>query len=166
MPTVLHVGCGGEPLPEWLEGLDEVRLDISPDHSPDVLASMTHMGDIGPFDRLLCSHALEHLNPREAETALGEFYRVLKPGGVAFVIVPDLEDVRPTLEVVYLSPSGPITGRDMYYGHADMVSDMPHMTHRTGFVSETLAQAMGGAGFKVETKRLGFHNLLGVGVKP
>ena len=152
-------------MPEWLAGFDEVRLDISPDCSPDIVASMTDLGDIGQFDRVFCSHALEHLHPHEVSTALGEFHRVLKPGGAAIVVVPDLEDVRPTTDVVYVSAAGPITGRDMYYGHAGLIPDQPYMAHKTGFVSDTLADALKAAGFTTETRRLPSYNLLGVGVK-
>lgn len=166
MPSVLHVGCGGSPLPEWLGDVDEVRLDIDPSHKPDVVASMTDMGAIGPFDRLYCSHALEHLTPAAGQAALREFHRVLAPGGVAMVVVPDLEGIQPTDDFVYDSPAGPITGRDMYYGLGWLVDTNPHMAHRNGFVAETLAAYVAEAGFaRCETRRLGGFNLLAVGVK-
>ena len=163
--VILHVGCGGERLPEWLSGCDEVRLDISPDNEPDIVASMTDMGEIGQFDGVFCSHALEHLHQHEVGIALSEFHRVLKPGGAAYIFVPDLEDVQPTEQVMYVSPAGPITGRDMYYGLASIIADFPYMAHKTGFVSATLAKALEAAGFEAHTRRLPSYNLLGVGVK-
>lgn len=45
----------------------------------------------GSADHILCSHFLEHVYPREAETIIRDFHRVLKPGGTLHVIVPDLE---------------------------------------------------------------------------
>jgi len=112
--AILHVGCGHEPLPPWFQGAVETRLDIDPRCEPDVVASMTDLGDIGPFDVVFSSHSLEHLAPHDVGVALGEFRRVLKPGGRLVVIVPDLEDVRPTEDVLYVSPAGPIAGIDMY----------------------------------------------------
>jgi len=161
---VLHAGCGKTPLPEFLHGCTETRLDIDPSTAPDVVASMSDIGAIGPFDAIWCSHSLEHLKPADGISALREFVRVLASGGYAMIVVPDLEGVRPTNEVLYEAAVGPITGLHMFYGHDGM--DNPHMLHRTGFISETLKVALEAAGFaKVKTQRLGDYNLLGVGVK-
>lgn len=166
MLSVLHVGCGGDPLPAWLAGYTEQRLDIDPRWNPDILASMTDMGDIGPFQALYSSHSLEHLYPQDVPKALSEFYRVLEPGGFAVVFVPDLEGVELTEDVLFVSPAGPITGLDLHYGFRDVLDEMPHMAHRTRFVRETLHQAMTDAGFSpVEVRRLDNHNLIAAGVK-
>lgn len=163
---ILHVGCGGDPLPAWLTG-DEIRLDIDPAVGPDIVASMTALGDIGGFDVVYCCHALEHLYPHEVATALGEFLRVLKPGGFAVVFVPDLEDVQPTDDILYVSPAGPIRGLDLYYGFRPLLAAMPHMAHHTGFVSASLHAAFTAAGFApVEVKRLPCFNLMAAGARP
>lgn len=164
---ILHAGCGADPLPEWLSHFKEVRLDIDPRCGPHIQACMTDMGEIGPFDAAYCSHALEHLPPYGVAKALGEFKRVLRPGGALIVIVPDLEDVRPTAEVVYESAAGPVTGLDMFYGLASALEEYPHMAHRTGFVAEALAGALAKAGFAdVKASRLNNFNLLGTGTRP
>lgn len=163
---VLHVGCGNDPLPEWLEDFEEKRLDICADFNPDFTASMTDMGEVGTYGVVFCSHSLEHVHGYEVNHALKEFHRVLRPGGHAIVIVPDLEGVSPTEDVLYESPSGPITGLDMYYGKQDLIETMPFMAHHTAFTSETLESAMKKAGFgMVEVRRLESYNLLAVGVK-
>lgn len=41
-------------------------------------------------DHVLCSHFLEHVFPDEASLILKDFYRALKPGATAHIIVPDL----------------------------------------------------------------------------
>jgi SAM-dependent methyltransferase len=84
--------------------------------APDIVASMDDMGDIGLYDAIYCSHALEHLFPWQTPLALSEFLRVLKPGGIAMIFVPDLEDVKPTNDILYESAGGPIAGLDMIYG--------------------------------------------------
>lgn len=165
MPSVLHVGCGTNPLPTWLDGADEVRLDIDPGCDPDVVASMTEMGEIGPFDLIYCSHAIEHLYPHDVTKALGEFHRVLKPQGAAFIFVPDLEDVKPTEEPLYDSPSGPICGLDMYYGLGRYIEISPHMAHHSGFVRETLTKALKAVGFEATARRLSGYNLFAMAVK-
>jgi len=45
------------------------------------------------FDIVYHSHFLEHIDSDKALRFLGECYRVLKPGGVIRVVVPDLERV-------------------------------------------------------------------------
>jgi SAM-dependent methyltransferase len=43
------------------------------------------------IDNVFSSHMLKHLHPQDAERCLRETHRVLKPGGVARIVVPDLE---------------------------------------------------------------------------
>ncbi len=163
----LHVGCGGSPIPEWAAGhYAEVRLDLSADHNPDICASMTDMGAIGEFDVVYCSHSLEHLLPHEVPLALSEGKRGLKPGGCGIVIVPDLEGVEATEKVLYNAPCGDVTGLDLIYGRRELLPTMPHMAHRTGFVSDTLTDELLTVGFsKVETRRMAQYNLLALAVK-
>jgi len=164
--SLLHVGCGSDRLPEWLEGFEETRLDVDERVKPDIIASMIDMGEIGQFDAVLCVHALEHLHQHEVDTALSEFSRVLKSGGHAIVFVPDLEDVRPTEDVLYTSSAGDITGLDLIYGYRAAIKEFPHMAHKTGFTSKTLHDAFEAAGFnRIEIKRLENYNMMGVGIK-
>lgn len=166
MVSILHVGCGAMPLPDAFDGMTETRLDVDPACQPDIVASMSDMGDIGRFHIVYSSHALEHLSPRGAARALREFRRVLHDGGMALAVVPNLDGIKPTAEVVYESPCGPITGRDMIFGHADLVETMPFMAHRTGFIPGTLAAAFEDAGFRdVKAVADGSFNLIGYGFK-
>lgn len=164
MPTMLHVGSGHASLPTWFDHYDEVRLDIDPRCSPDIVASMLDMGEIGPFDAIYCSHALEHLYPHQVPVALAEFRRVLRPGGAMIAFVPDLEGVQATEDVVYESPCGPITGLDMIYGKISYLEESPFMAHHTGFVCSTLQKTLEAAGFSgVTVLRIPEHNLMGSG---
>ena len=162
----LHVGCGSSHLPDWLGECKETRLDVDPAAKPDIVGSMTALGDIGEYDLVYCSHALEHLCPRDVMIALAEFHRVLRPNGAAMIFVPDLEDIKPTWDPVYMSELGPICGHDMYYGHTAQSEISPHMRHLSGFVSHTLESALKNSGYRdvVVTRMPGF-NLFGVGLK-
>ena len=163
MPTVLAVGCGPDPMQEWRDkGYQVVRLDADPSVQPDVVASMTSLGDIGPFDVVYCSHALEHLYPHEVPRALSEFHRVLGHGGKAVILVPDLQDVPATDDPL---PGSDLTGLHLYYGDSSLIEANPFMAHHSGFVEATLSAAMKAAGFEVSTQRMGYYNLLGMGVK-
>lgn len=162
---VLHVGCGHKPLPAWITG-EETRLDIDPAVSPDVVASMTALGDVGRFDVVACFHALEHLYAHELDDCLSEFKRVLQDGGMAVVVVPDLEDVRPTDDVLYESSGGPVAGIDMYFGMRSCLKDHPAMAHRNGFVAATLESGLKRHFPRVFVRRITDSlELLGVGVK-
>lgn len=155
-------GCGEEG-PQWAEqGWRVVRLDIDPRTSPDVVGDMRDLGDIGPFDAVACNNALEHLYPHEVDRALREFHRVLVPGGHAVIQVPDLQDVRPTEDMI---PEIAMSGLHLYYGDPARLEEFPYMAHHCGFVEETLRRVMEMAGFKVMTKRLRCHQLMGIGTK-
>lgn len=162
MPRVLAVGCGSEPL-DWWAGFEVVRLDVDPRTTPDIVASMVALGDIGPFEAVYCSHALEHLYPHEVPRALSEFYRVLAPMGVAVIVVPNLDGVPATDEPLPGSPH--LTGLHLYYGEAQLIEEFPHMAHHSGFVPDTLRAVLEAAGFMATVKPQPHYNLLGMGVK-
>lgn len=160
--VVLHVGCGpkhAELLPVYLrtDEWQEVRLDIDPDVQPDVIGTIVDMVAVesGSCDALWSSHNLEHVFDHEVPLALGEFLRVLRPGGTAYVQVPDLE--APAREILkgrldgtlYESPAGPIRPLDMLYGYGPAISTGKHyMAHKCGFTRQTLAKRMRKAGFE------------------
>ncbi len=163
---LLHVGCGTDPAWPCFEHCQETRLDINPEVEPDLIASMTDLGQIGEYDHILCSHALEHLYPHEVKKALSEFLRVLKPGGTAIILVPDLEGVEPTDKELGVSAAGPIAGFDLFYGLRSRLETNPYMAHHCGFVRDTLEDELRTAGFvRPSAVRQRFYNLLGVGFK-
>jgi predicted SAM-dependent methyltransferase len=159
---VLIAGCGEEG-PQWTaQGWSVVRLDIDPRTAPDIVGSMTDLGDVGPFDAVSCNNALEHLYPHEVVKALSEFYRVLTPGGHALIQVPDLEDVKPTEDII---PEIGMSGLHLMYGDPGRLEEFPYMAHHCGFIETTLRGVMERAGFKTTMKRLVCHQLMGIGVK-
>jgi SAM-dependent methyltransferase len=85
-PRRLNVGCGNQRKPGWI-GIDKVQtpaVDIVRD-----LARGLPFED-SSVDEIYCDNVLEHIGPPEDFVfVLNEFYRVLKPGGLATIIVPD-----------------------------------------------------------------------------
>jgi len=84
---LLNFGCGSTYHSEW------VNLDAAP-VSPEVIAhdlrrGFPHAAD--SFDAVYGSHVLEHLDPQAGMRLLQECFRVLKPGGIVRIVVPDLE---------------------------------------------------------------------------
>ena len=176
--TLLHCGCGTAPLPGWAAGVVETRLDIDPKCKPDIVAPLTDLGDIGEYDFIYSSHVLEHVYPHEAGIALQEAYRVLKDGGVAMVIVPNLANVKPNRDPLYEievtvtnRDNMPnylvgITGLDMYFGCAWMIEENPYMAHKNGFIPETLKQEFEESGFEdVSITNLTKYDIMATGKK-
>lgn len=156
---LLHIGCGSKTkasLPSLFHQYDEIRLDIDPGVSPDILADMRDLSMLEDesYDALYSSHNIEHLFSHEVVPTLGEWRRVLKTNGVAVVQCPDLGAVCQAVArtgltgTLYRSPIGPITPLDILYGHINSVRrGNIHMAHKTGFTCDTLTRVMTGAGF-------------------
>jgi len=141
------------PSDEWRV----LRLDIDPGVKPDVVASITDMAAVADasVDVVWSSHNLEHLFAHEVPQALGEFWRVLKPGGRALIMVPDLQQVALRVaedrsdEPLYESAAGAIFPLDVIYGHPEALASGNHfMAHRTGFTARRLGTALMQAGFE------------------
>src|SRR5262245_56277720 len=49
--------------------------------------------EVSTFDAVYSSHFLEHIDRQGAQSVLREIYRVLKPGGIIRVVVPDLQEL-------------------------------------------------------------------------
>lgn len=163
----MHVGCGGESLPAYFpQPFREIRLDINPECQPDIVADMSELPDIGPFDGVFSSHSLEHILPHRLQPCLEGFRRVLKEGGALIVLVPDLEGLEPTEDVLYESPAGEVRAADLFYGFRKFLAEHPYMAHRNGFVQKTLQSSLETAGFsKVSVKRFSDYNLFAAAVK-
>lgn len=170
---VLHVGCG---LPdknrlhqsfhndqEW----EEVRLDINPEVTPDIIADITDMKNVpeNGFDALYSSHNLEHLYAHQVAVALKEFYRVLRNNGHVLLTMPNIQQVGYYIasgkleSTIYTSPAGPITALDIMYGMGTHIAaGNTYMAHKTAFTAETLGRKLKNAGFRnVRVQRDGLN---------
>ncbi|HEX5104362.1 MAG TPA: methyltransferase domain-containing protein [Pirellulaceae bacterium] len=87
--TLVNLGCGRRIHPAWQ------NLDLTAS-VPGVIEHDLRRGL--PFADNTCeavyhSHVLEHLEPEEGRGLIAECFRVLRPGGVLRVVVPDLEGI-------------------------------------------------------------------------
>jgi ubiquinone/menaquinone biosynthesis C-methylase UbiE len=99
--SVLDAGCGrGEVLLACarsgaaVAGIDysEAAVEIARETLAGVAGAEVVLGSVAElpwrdatFDRVLCADVVEHLDPDQAERALAEFRRVLRPGGLLLV---------------------------------------------------------------------------------
>ena len=82
-PVRLNIGCGPDQPEGW------VNLDSNPDEEPDIVADVRHLPfDDDSVDEIYASHILEHIDCREP--VLEEWCRVLRPGGLITIAVPDI----------------------------------------------------------------------------
>jgi SAM-dependent methyltransferase len=88
MPVMrLQIGCGKFPRPGWINTDNKVRPGV------DCVADLR--GDLpfadGAFDCAAAIHVLPHIPLAGLAPALARIRRVLKPGGVLRLALPDLE---------------------------------------------------------------------------
>ena len=158
---VLNVGgqSHGIQLPPPYSTFEHVLLDLDPTVGADIVLDVRELTSLEPqqFDAVYCSHNLEHVRQHDVPVVLAGFRHVLKPGGLAHIIVPDLQElmlvcVQQGIDLdglLYESPAGPITPLDVLYGHGGMMaqSGQDFYAHRTGFSSRTLANLVEASGF-------------------
>jgi len=85
-PRKLNVGCGHQKMAGWI-GIDCARTAAT-----GIVRDITRglPFDDSSIDEIYCDNVLEHIGPNDDFLfVLNEFYRVLKPGGLATIIVPD-----------------------------------------------------------------------------
>jgi ubiquinone/menaquinone biosynthesis C-methylase UbiE len=172
MPTFLHVGSGEKRKDQTTAGFDrpewsEIRLDIDPGVAPDIVSNMTDMSAVGAasVEAVYSAHNIEHLYIHQVLGALGEFRRVLKPGGFAVIACPDLQAMAALIvedklhEPAYHARAGGITPHDTLYGYGTQLArGYLHMAHRCGFTRSSLMQALMAAGFAgVGARRVNFE---------
>lgn len=84
----LHLGCGHRRIEGW------VNVDIAPSQEVDLVADVLSLPlDDGCADIIYASHLLEHLEQSAVQPALLEWRRVLTPGGVLRLAVPDFANI-------------------------------------------------------------------------
>jgi len=83
----LNWGCGTSPDPGWVNS--DIKDDPAVDVSADILQGLPLNAD--SFDYAVSIHALPELRYAEQVPALMELRRVLAPGGVLRLALPDLD---------------------------------------------------------------------------
>lgn len=85
----VNLGCGNTYHSDW------INIDIAP-LGPGVIAHDLSQGiplDDNSCDVVYHSHVLEHIRRNDASGFIAECHRVLRPGGIIRIAVPDLERI-------------------------------------------------------------------------
>ena len=158
---VLNVGGSSKaiPIPAHYAGWEHVLLDIDPRGNPDLIADARDLTALPgrQFDAVYCSHNLEHYYRHDVPKVLAGFLHVLKPEGFAHIRVPDMGELMRTVvdddmdidDLLYQSPAGPITVRDVIYGYGVEIerSGSDFFAHKTGFTQKSLVSVLEACGF-------------------
>ncbi len=139
-PLRLHIG-GVTPKPGWK------ILNIQPDPNVDFIGNCTDLSQFTTCSvhEIYASHVLEHLSYQgELTKALQEMHRVLVPGGVLYISVPDFEQ----LCRMFLDPSLAFERRFHIMRMAFGGQMDPHDFHKLGLTWEFLCYFLGSVGFK------------------
>jgi SAM-dependent methyltransferase len=150
----LHIGCGTGTLPGW------VNIDIHP--APLAMNVLRGLPFAAGSARLVfVSHFLEHLFfPRDVRPFLAELRRVLAPGGVVRIVVPDIEqciEAYVTDDRAFFGsrretwswwPENPTRLED-FLGYAGAGAEPAYLfeSHKYGYDFETLRRTLEDAGF-------------------
>src|SRR5689334_7496346 len=83
----LNWGCGSSPAPGWL------NADLRPGPAVDLVGDIRQGLDLpaASLDYIVSVHALQEIPVLEVLGALVEFRRVLRPGGVLRLCLPDMD---------------------------------------------------------------------------
>lgn len=88
--VMLHIGCGEINAPGF------INIDARPQAHVHIVTSNLFKLKMMPAnvaDMIYMSHVLEHVSHRAIVTTLKEMHRILKPGGVLRVSVPDFDKI-------------------------------------------------------------------------
>src|SRR5437867_6643114 len=86
-PVLVNLGCGKD----YREGY--INVDVNLVFRRDMWLDLRNPLPFpsGSVDGVFCSHVLEHFPLRDTRQIIAECHRILKPGGIFRVAVPDFE---------------------------------------------------------------------------
>ena len=92
MLKALNVGSGQKPY-RSTTGIEWRNMDVNPRWEPDVVGDWAdlRMFETESLDIVVAEQTVEHVGCGEAMPLFKEAYRVLKPGGVLVITMPDLK---------------------------------------------------------------------------
>lgn len=132
----IHAGCGKVFIPGFVH-VDVVDYDhIDLRHSIDSLPMIPSES----VELIFACHVLEHFHRRDASRVLKEWHRVLKPGGVLRVAVPDFHAVA----LAHVEDGVPLDRlMGLLFGRQDYLYNI----HATVYDQPMLERALIAAGF-------------------
>ncbi len=154
----LNIGCGKKRIPGY------AGVDISPSAAADIVAPADEIPlPDGSITEIMAVHLLEHFYQWQAPKALAEWARLLRPGGILVLELPDLMKWARNL----------VEGRmgkhpdqlHMWAAYGDPRTQDPLMAHHWGYCFETLKPLLVEAGFENIVEKPTQYHAIGRGVR-
>jgi len=144
-PDKLNLGCGHDKSENYL------NVDLNASHEPDLLCDVTDLGVLpdSHYSYILANDILEHIPRNKCLYTLKEWNRVLQPGGILEVQVPNIVG----LLKLFTDPLRQnITAQEelsrCLYGSQNYNGDY----HYNGFTDITIEHNLQQSGFKIKQK--------------
>ena len=139
--TKLNLGCNTRILKGY------TNIDFTAYPGVDIVSDVSKLPMIKDesVDVVRASHILEHFRVWDTQRVLKEWYRVLKPGGLLYLSVPDWE------RAIEIYMKGGLCDWLLYFMYGDQKDEGSY--HYTNFDMEKLTREIKSAGFK-EISRL------------
>ena len=154
----INVGCGHRVLDGWTN-VDAVISPRAP-RPPEIISNaLTIPLPDGCADTVMAIHLFEHFYRWEAPKALAEWARLLKPGGLLIMEMPDLVKCAKNLLAGHRASKHP-EQMHMWGLYGDPREADPWMVHRWGWTYATVKPVLLEAGFESAAERITeFHSV-------
>ena len=143
----LNVGCGRHVLDGWVNV--DVQRSPKAARDPEIFAEATKIPlDDGVADEVMAIHLFEHFHFWDAPKALAEWHRLLKPGGLLVLEMPDVKKCcKNLLRLIETPDLKDLDSLAMYGLYGDPRDQDPWMGHKWGWTPKTLRPLLKKAGF-------------------
>lgn len=153
MKLKLNIGCGNKRVPGYT-GVDAVKRSAA-----EIIAPAWEIPlDDGAAEEILAVHIWEHFYRWECDKVIAEWKRLLVPGGLLVLELPDLWKC--CRNVVDRIEGRKVDQLSMWGLYGDPRDEDPYMTHRWGWTPQTLADYLTECGFTaIKEKKPQFHRV-------
>lgn len=157
----LNVGCGKRRIPGYI-GIDIEKTEaadiVAPAHAiplPDQCAQ-----------EVMAIHVIEHFFSWETPAVLKEWHRLLIPGGLLVLELPDaFKCARNLVKGVQARPGKPADQMHMWGLYGDDTLRNPYMMHKTGWWFDRLAPVVRAVGFRDVIEKVTQYHPAGRGIR-
>lgn len=137
----LNIGCGGRRLPGYI-GIDAVAERTA----ADIVAKADNLPfDDGSVDEILGLHIFEHFYRWECDDVIKEWTRVLRPGGVLILELPNL--IKFCQNIIDGRKGKHPDQLGMWGAWGDPRERDPFMSHKWGWSPDSLTEFLSANGF-------------------